>query len=150
VSRERVFEDRVMLPQPLDVVFEFFGNAANLERLTPTFLNFEILSLPEEMAEGVVIDYRLRIHGVPVRWRTLIQTWEPPHRFVDEQVKGPYRMWVHEHTFRQVDGGTEIYDRVRYRVPGGVLEPLIHQLVVARDVRRIFAYRKQVLTDLFS
>ena len=95
-------------------------------------------------------DGALRLHGVPLRWRTEITAWEPPHRFVDEQVRGPYRRWVHEHTFRPQGGGTLVTDHVAYRVPGWVLEPLVHRLLVGPDLRTIFAYRRERLTELLG
>jgi ligand-binding SRPBCC domain-containing protein len=100
-----------------------------------------------EMKPGTVIDYKLRVHGVPLRWRTLIREWQPPHRFVDEQVRGPYRRWIHEHTFIEKDGGTLARDQVRYSVPGGAL---IHALFVRRDVERIFAFRRKTLAEFFG
>lgn len=128
-------------------MFPFFADARNLERITPPWLRFRILTPgPIEMRVGALIDYRLRIRGVPVRWRTRIAAWEPPHRFVDEQVRGPYRRWVHEHTFEPTDGGTLCRDRVEYAVPGGAL---IARLLVRPDVERIFAYRRAVLASLF-
>ena len=99
------------------------------------------------MARGTVIDYRLRVHGVRIRWRSLISAWEPPCRFVDEQVRGPYRLWHHEHIFEEVEEGTVVQDRVRYAPLGGVL---INSLFVRRDVERIFAYRAQELEQRFA
>jgi len=97
------------------------------------------------MREGARIDYRLRIRGVPVRWQSEIAAWEPPHRFVDRQLRGPYRLWHHEHIFEAIDGGTAIRDVVDYRAPGWILEPLVNRLLVRPDVDRIFAYRHQQL-----
>ena len=91
-----------------------------------------------------MIDYRLRVHGVPVRWRTEITAWEPPHRFVDDQLRGPYRWWHHEHLFEAVDGGTRAVDRVDYAPTGG---RLANRLLVQRDLERIFAYRQRVLAE---
>lgn len=139
------------LPADVETVFAFFAEAGNLERLTPPLLRFEILTpQPIEMAEGTLIDYRLRIRGLPVRWRTRIAAWDPPHRFVDEQLRGPYRMWVHEHTFEPSDNGTVVRDRVRYRVPGGPLAPLVHRLIVRRDVEAIFDFRERELRRIFE
>ena len=145
---ERSFAAEQWLPRPRAEVFPFFADAANLERLTPPWLSFRILTpRPVAMAAGALIDYRLRIRGVPVRWRTRIAVWEPPDRFVDEQLRGPYRLWVHEHTFAERDGGTLCRDEVRYAVPGGAL---VDRLLVRPDVERIFAWRRQALADLFG
>ena len=141
-------ETCLFLPRPLEAVFAFFADAGNLETLTPPWLRFEILTpLPITMHAGTIIDYRLRLHGIALRWQSEITAWQPPHRFVDEQRRGPYRKWIHEHTFTWLDGGSEIRDFVRYSVPGGFL---VHQLFVKRDVRQIFAYRFRKLTNLFS
>lgn len=151
MSQERTLDKTTWLPRPLDEVFAFFSDAANLEKLTPDFLRFRILTeQPVEMKPGALIDYRIKVHGLPMRWRTRISVWEPPHWFVDEQLKGPYRMWIHEHSFGEVDGGTEVRDVVRYRVPGWILEPVIHRFVVGPDVERIFQYRQEILEKFFS
>lgn len=146
--RVHTFETELWLPSALEELFPFFADATNLERITPPWLRFQILTpLPIEMRPGTVIDYKLRIRGLPIRWRTLITAWEPPHRFVDEQVRGPYRLWVHEHTFVPCGTGTQVRDRVRYAVP---LDRLLHRLVVRPDIERIFAYRAQTLKSLFA
>jgi len=146
--RESRFESELWLPRPPEEVFPFFADASNLERLTPPFLRFRILTpRPIEMRPGALIDYRLRVHGVPLGWRTRIEAWEPPHRFVDLQLRGPYRLWHHTHTFEARDGGTLCRDVVRYAVRGGAL---VDRLFVRRDVARIFAYRAEVLRDLFG
>ncbi|MHC4941360.1 MAG: SRPBCC family protein [Planctomycetota bacterium] len=125
-----------VLPRPIEEVFAFFADADNLNQLTPPWLRFRILSpLPITMQKGARIEYRLRIHGAPVYWRTEISEWKPPHLFVDWQVRGPYRSWVHTHRFETVEGGTRVTDEVRYRVPGG---PFVHGLLVRRDLLRIF------------
>lgn len=136
------------LPRPPKEVFPFFADAGNLDAITPPWLRFEILTpLPVAMRVGAQIDYRLRLWGIPLRWRSEITAWEPPHRFVDEQRRGPYRAWIHEHTFAGRDGGTLVADRVRYAVPGG---PLVDRLFVRRDVARIFRFRQARLLDLFG
>jgi len=143
--KHRLFEAQVWLPLPRSQVFPFFADARNLETLTPPWLSFEILTpCMLETRVGSLIDYRLRLHGIPFKWRTLISTWEPPYRFVDEQVRGPFRLWRHEHRFTEVDGMTCCEDRVEYAALGG---RLIEALFVERDVRRIFAYRKQALAS---
>jgi len=130
-------------------LFPFFSEARNLERITPPWLSFKMLTPePIEMGEGVEIDYRLKVHGVPIRWRSRIAEWDPPHRFVDEQLKGPYKRWHHQHILQaNDDGSTTMIDRVTYAVPGGAL---IHNLIVGRDVRTIFTYRMKTLKTLFS
>ena len=143
----------VRLAAPLESVFAFFADAANLELLTPGWLHFRILSpLPLAMAAGTRIDYRLRLRGVPIRWQSEITAWEPPYRFVDEQRKGPYRVWIHEHRFavESREGRAPLVvasDRVEYAVPGG---RLVNRLFVARDLRRIFAYRGDRLRERFG
>lgn len=139
------------LPRPLEEVFPFFAEAHNLERITPPWLRFQVLGEgPIAMAVGSRIDYRLRLRGLPMRWQSEITRWDPPHAFVDEQRRGPYRLWRHEHTFEASDGGTLACDRVTYAVPGGPgLELLVDALLVGPDVRRIFRYRQQALARLF-
>ncbi|MEZ5391480.1 MAG: SRPBCC family protein [Bryobacterales bacterium] len=138
----------VRLPLPLSQVFPFFSDAYNLETLTPPWVRFSVLTpRPITMGVGTEIDYQLKIHGIPVRWRSAITAWEPPFRFVDEQLRGPYSLWVHEHRFREEDGQTVAEDHVRYAVPGGAL---VHNLFVRRDVERIFAFRQQKMQELFG
>lgn len=136
------------VPRPLNEVFDFFSNAFNLERLTPPLLRFNVLTPPPiEMREGLLIDYRLRVRGIPVRWQSEITVWEPPYRFVDEQRRGPYRVWWHEHSFEERDAGTVCRDRVRFAVPGG---RLVQRLFVDPDVKKIFAYRGERLAEIFG
>lgn len=137
----------VWLPRPRAEVFPFFAEARNLESLTPPWLRFEVLTPePIVMRPGTLIDYRIRVHGVPIRWRTEIAEWRPPQRFVDVQLRGPYTLWHHTHTFEERDGGTLCRDVVRYRPIGGAL---MNWLFVRRDVERIFAYRSRRMTELF-
>lgn len=136
------------VPYPLAEVFPFFAHAENLQTLTPAFLDFRILTpLPIAMQVGTLIDYRIRLHGVPMRWRTRIRVWQPPHRFADEQLRGPYRQWWHEHLFAEVEGGTLITDRVVFQSP---LSWITHPLLVRRQLARIFDYRQKIIADRFS
>jgi ligand-binding SRPBCC domain-containing protein len=136
------------LPQKRTTVFSFFADPRNLEDLTPGWLHFEILTpLPLQMKPGALIDYRLRLYSIPLRWQSEISVWEPPHRFVDRQIRGPYRLWIHEHTFAEVDGGTQVGDTVEYAALGG---SLVQKLFLARDLRRIFAYRHARLRQRFG
>ncbi len=144
-------EYAVEIPSAIGAVFEFFADARNLEAITPPWLNFKILTpMPVEMREGVLIDYRIRLRGVPIRWRTRIAAWEPPVRFVDEQLRGPYRLWEHEHRFEPTEGGTRVIDVVRYAVPGWVLSPLVHRSLVRPDLERIFEYRRRRMVELLT
>jgi ligand-binding SRPBCC domain-containing protein len=146
--RARNFESQLWLPQPRDEVFAFFSDAANLDAITPPWLNFRTITPdPTEMHCGTMLDYKLRIHGFPIRWRSQITAWEPPVRFVDEQVRGPYRLWIHEHIFVERDGGTLVCDRVQYAVP---FDWLTHSLLVRPDVERIFRYRSDLLRRRFG
>lgn len=139
-------------PRSVNEVWPFFADAFNLEAITPPYLKFEVVTpAPIEMAVGTLIDYRLKLHGIPFRWRTQITAWEPPHRFVDEQVKGPYTLWRHEHRFVPEDDGTTLAtDRVEYRIPGGPLARLANAMLVRRDVRGVFAYRHEQLARRFG
>jgi ligand-binding SRPBCC domain-containing protein len=131
------------LPLPRPEVFAFFADTANLEAITPPDLHFHITTpLPITMQKGAIIDYRLRLRGIPFSWRTRIAEWESPLRFVDEQVRGPYALWEHTHTFTTApDGGTMVQDTVRYQLPLGSLGALALPLV-QRDLTRIFGYRE--------
>jgi ligand-binding SRPBCC domain-containing protein len=140
-------ERRQRIELPNAQVFAFYGDAHNLERITPPWLGFEVTTPgPIEMGVGTSIEYRLRLHRVPVRWRTRIEAWEPPRRFVDVQVKGPYSLWEHTHEFEEDDpGATIIRDRVRYAIPFGPFGELAERVLVQRDLRRIFDYRRDAV-----
>lgn len=141
----------VRLDRPVGEVFRFFADAHNLDRLTPARLGFEILTPGQiEMAVGTLIDYRIRLRGFPMRWRTRITEWDPPHAFADEQLRGPYRWWIHRHRFTPDGDGTIMTDTVDYGVPGGPLAPLAHALLVRRDVEAIFRYRSRVIAEVFG
>jgi ligand-binding SRPBCC domain-containing protein len=134
--------------KPLVDVFPFFAEARNLEAITPPWLHFRILTPGTiEMRVGTLIDYRLRLHGVPFRWRTEITAWEPPYRFVDEQIRGPYRLWVHEHRFTVENGRTVVRDTVRFAAWGG---PLLMRAFVVPRVERIFRHRHGKLDEIFG
>jgi ligand-binding SRPBCC domain-containing protein len=149
LDRELIREQFV--PKPPEVVFRFFSDPVNLEALTPPFLQFNVLGASTPQLEaGTTIDYKLSLHGIPVRWRSVIEQWLPSRRFVDRQVKGPYRTWVHTHEFEPRDGGTLVRDRVRYALPLGPLGDVVGGAFVTRDLDRIFAYRRAKLRELLG
>jgi ligand-binding SRPBCC domain-containing protein len=132
-------------------VFAFFADAYNLETITPPFLRFRILTpRPIPMAPGTLIDYRLRLFGVPFRWRTRIERFEPGRGFVDAQIRGPYRLWHHTHEFERTAEGTHMRDRVRYALPLGVLGSVAHALAVRRMLDDIFAFRRRRIEEIFA
>ena len=150
--REELFLAVQDLPAPRDQVFAFFSDPANLEALTPPWLAFEVLTpAPLPRGEGAVFDYRIRVRGLPIRWRTLIESFVPGERFVDRQIAGPYALWHHTHRFEdRPGGGTRMTDQVRYRLGWGPLGRLVAALWVRRDVERIFAYRRKILAERFG
>ena len=150
-----------LLPSPLDAVFRFFADPANLDHLTPRSLRFQILTpRPIAMRAGATIEYRIRWRGLPLRWHTTIAEYEPPRRFVDEQTSGPYALWRHEHIFESAAtpaGGpaTRVIDRVQYALRrwaggGGVLGRLVERCIVCPDLVRIFDYRRRALVSRFG
>jgi len=145
MGRRRIqrLERTQRLRAPAERAFEFYAEARNLEAITPPWLGFRMITQGTiEMRAGALIDYRLKLHGVPVRWRTRIEVWEPPLRFVDVQLRGPYSLWEHTHTFeRDGDDAVLITDRVRYALPLGPLGGIAHAIFVRRDLERIFNYR---------
>lgn len=144
----REFKTGLWLPLPPEELFPFFADAGNLDAITPPWLNFRIVTpTPIAMRAGTLIDYKLSVRGLPLRWRTLIKEWQPPHRFVDEQLRGPYRQWIHTHTFESRDGGTLARDVVQYAVP---FDFIAHPLLVRRDIERIFAFRQEALSARFG
>jgi ligand-binding SRPBCC domain-containing protein len=149
--KEELFSTHQDVPASRTEVFAFFGNPANLQAITPPWLGFRILTPePLPVGEGAVYDYRILLRGLPMRWRTLIETWEPGHRFVDRQVQGPYALWLHTHTFSDLPGGgTRITDRIRYRLGFGPLGRLMLPLV-RKDLERIFACRREAIAHRFG
>lgn len=146
------------VPCAVDRAFSFFSDAFNLERITPKWLQFRVLTPPPiSMGKGTLLDYELRVRGLPMRWQSEITVWEPPGegdssngrsaRFVDVQRRGPYRRWEHEHLFEEIEGGTRVVDRVTYAVPGGWI---VERLLVGPDVRRIFKYRAEALQRILG
>jgi ligand-binding SRPBCC domain-containing protein len=139
------------IPQPIDSVFDFFSRAENLGRITPQWLNFQMLTpATVELKPGTLLDYRLRIHGIPVRWRTRIVEWDPPRSFVDMQERGPYKLWRHTHRFVASENGTTMTDDVEYALPFGIFGRLAHGLQVRRDVAAIFDYRERHVGRMFQ
>ncbi len=140
------------LPGTPEEVFPFFADAANLEAITPPWLGFHVVTpRPIEMRSGALIEYRLRLHRLPIAWLTRIEEWVPGERFVDMQLTGPYRLWHHTHEFRpDREGGTLMTDTVRYALPYGPLGSLAHRVLVRRDLERIFDYRARAVPALLS
>ena len=146
--RVREFKTELWLPRPPEQVFPFFADAGNLDGITPPWLHFHIVTpRPIEMRAGALIDYKLRVRGLPLRWQTLIKDWQPPYRFVDEQVRGPYRQWIHTHTFEPRGGGTLARDVVQYAVP---FDFIVHTLFVRHDIEKIFVFRQETLRKRFG
>jgi len=144
-------EKEQLIKKPLSEVFSFFENPENLARITPPSLGFIILTpTPIIMKKGTVIDYTVRVMGLKVHWRSLISCYEPPHKFVDEQLKGPYKYWHHTHRFIEKPEGTLITDKVGYALPFGPLGSIMHRLTVKKQLEDIFEYRQQVIVDYFK
>ena len=146
---EHIFTASQEIELPRDVVFEFFSNAENLEKITPPALGFHILTeLPITIKQGSLIDYDLKLHGFPIKWRTEITKWDPPNEFVDTQLRGPYKQWIHTHRFTAVSPTrTLMEDEVRYRLP---LEPFgdIANFIIEGQIKEIFEFRQKVVADL--
>jgi ligand-binding SRPBCC domain-containing protein len=147
--RTHLLERSQRVEVPIDQAFAFYGDERNLEPLTPPWLHFEVTTpRPIVMAAGTLLEYRLKLHGIPIRWRTRIDTWEPPSRFTDFQEKGPYSLWEHTHTFeKDGEGSTVIRDQVRYSIPWGPLGAIAHRLFVRRDLERIFDFRRDAIAQ---
>lgn len=146
-----LLEETQFIPRSRDVVFSFFQDPENLARITPPALGFLILTPgPIPMHAGSVIDYTIRISGLRLRWTTVISEYEPPAKFVDVQIRGPYSFWHHTHTFEEVPGGTRMTDQVRYALPFGPLGRLAQRLTVRKQIAAIFAHRRIAVERHFS
>lgn len=146
---EYIFRSSLAIDAPIDEVFAFFSDAENLERITPSELGFHIVTpTPFEIRKGALIDYKLMLHGIPIKWRTEITRWEPPHIFEDTQLSGPYKQWIHQHRFTEIaPGKTLMEDEVRYRLP---LEPLgdIANFLIERQIANIFEHRNEAVAEM--
>ncbi|HTU31366.1 MAG TPA: SRPBCC family protein [Solirubrobacteraceae bacterium] len=147
-------ERRQFVARPVDEVFSFFAEAGNLERITPPWLSFRVLTPdPVRMAVGTLIDYRLRLHGIPLGWTSQIEVWEadsPTPQFVDRAIRGPFSLWHHRHRFAASGEGTIVSDEVHYAPPLGALGEIADQLIVARDLDQIFAHRQQAVAEILE
>ncbi len=140
-----------VVPETLEQTFDFFSRPENLARITPASVGFVTLTpSPIPMHVGSIIDYTIKVAGIRVHWRTMIAAYEPPHRFVDIQLKGPYAFWHHTHEFSAVDEGTRIVDRVVYAMPFGILGRIAHPFMVTPQLEKIFNYRTQIIADVFA
>jgi len=148
---EHILERKQIIERPREEVFDFFADAGNLERITPPELNFKIISTqPIDIKKGAFIDYRLKLRGIPITWKTEITQWNPPHDFVDTALKSPYKQWIHLHTFKTGGNGeTIMQDLVRYRLPFEPFGDLAHWYVKI-ELKYIFDYRYKVIEKIFK
>lgn len=147
--------DQVIVVKPLEEVWDFFSGAENLPRITPEWMHFRIVTpQPIAMHQDALIDYTIRVSGVPVKWKTRIIDWSPPRQFIDLQLRGPYTLWHHQHTFEAVapfeGGGTRCRDRVTYKLPAGPIGRVMNRLMVRRQLREIFGYRREAIGKLLA
>jgi uncharacterized protein len=139
------------VPQPLENVFAFFADAYNLEQITPPFLRFSVRSMSTPAIQRrTEISYNLRLHGLPISWTSRIEEWEPPYRFTDVQIRGPFRLWHHHHEFASERGGTCLRDTVHYKAPFAWIQRILRLSWVDRDLERIFRYRQQIIERRFD
>ncbi|MBL8122731.1 MAG: SRPBCC family protein [Pyrinomonadaceae bacterium] len=148
---EHTLTRSITIGRPLREVFDFFADAGNLERITPPELNFHIITpQPIDIEKGTLIDYSLKLRGLPMKWRTEISVWDPPFEFVDQQLSGPYKQWIHRHRFTELEKGkTLIEDEVRYRLPLEPLGDVVH-FIVRRELNYIFDHRQKTVAELLS
>jgi ligand-binding SRPBCC domain-containing protein len=147
-----ILKRKQVVEKPLEEVFEFFSRPENLSRITPPEMGFNIITpIPIDMNRGSLIDYTVKVLGpLAVRWTSLISEYDPPHKFVDVQLRGPYSFWHHTHTFKSIAGGTEITDEVRYLIPMGIIGNLAHALFVRKKLEQIFDFRRHVIGNYFK
>jgi hypothetical protein len=149
--KTRILKRSILLNSPLEMVFDFFSRAENLDLLTPVQLKFKILSpLPIDMKVGTLIDYQISLFQIPFKWRTKITDWIPNQSFTDSQVKGPYLKWIHTHSFEKTEQGVWMHDTVEYASPGWFLEPLLHELFIKKQLDDIFNYRNAKCKQIFG
>lgn len=148
---EHILTRELTLDLPIKKVFDFFSDAGNLERITPPELNFHITTpQPINLRKGTLIDYQLRVRGLPVKWRTEIAEWNPPFSFIDKALKSPYRQWIHRHIFTEIEKHkTRIQDEVKYRLPFEPFGDLGHWLV-RRELDYIFDFRQKIVQDILQ
>ena len=148
---EHILTRNLTLDLPIEQVFDFFADAGNLELITPPELNFKITTTqPINIKQGTLIDYQLNLRGLPIKWQTIISEWNPPHVFVDEALKSPYKQWVHRHTLTRIEENkTLIEDEVRYRLPFEPFGDLAHWYV-KKELKYIFNYRHKVIEEIFQ
>ena len=139
------------IAKPLEMVFDFFSKPENLEHITPSYLKFNLQTpSPVIMKIGQIIDYKIKLKGIPLRWRSQITSYDPPYHFVDEQIRGPYALWQHTHTFKEKNGTTLIEDHILYKIPFGIIGSAANSLFVKKDLTRIFQYRKEKINLIFG
>lgn len=148
--REYTLERAQVVPAGLEEAFAFFAEPLNLEAITPPWLRFRIVAAPAGLAESSLLQYRLRLFGLPIRWLTEIVAWRPPRTFTDVQLRGPYPLWEHTHRLTPVDGGTEIYDHIRYALPFEPLAGLVRPFTVERWLAAIFDFRRERIRELLA
>ena len=145
------FESKTILNSTIENVFDFFCKAENLQKLTPPSLDFKILSdIPIEMKKGALIDYRIKLYGIPVTWKTEITEWNPPFSFEDSQLNGPYKLWKHQHIFKSLGEKTEMTDIVNYNPKGWPFNSILNTIFVRKEVEKIFSYREENISSIFT
>ena len=148
--KARTLHRTTIINESREEVFKFFSTPGNLDRITPpSFAMKKTWMSTEDIRKGTLIDYKIKVNGIPLKWRTEITVWEPPYRFIDVQLKGPYRIWIHEHIFEQQGNRTVMHDHVQYLSPGWFIEPLIEKWYIRKQIDSLFDYREQRLNEIF-